>query len=285
MIFIKFELLLKKFFPGVKHGKPFFCLLSTLCLISIFYSDTFIYAQTKVQPKNKLAQNAIVKKDPMAINDKAAAQNNQAAADVSADQTADKNGENTGGQESDAAAQNPDDLYNYTPPVVEETSYGWLVFKTFLVLLIMMGGFFLFYKFITSKTGIPNIGRNIVQTIAIAPMGPNKTIQIIELANKLMVIGVTDNNISLIKEITEKDDIDRIKLQSSKTNPPMNTSFQEFLADQIVSIGGFVRKTATMVSKKKTFMKDVKNIYEKRDYNYLNDQKKRLKNLNGNDDE
>ncbi len=128
-------------------------------------------------------------------------------------------------------------LYTYDQPVVEEISYTWIIVKTLVVLALLVLGFFLFFRYINGKAGGVFVGRDILKVRAALPIGQNKMVQIVEVGSRLLVLGITDSNISLLHEITEKDEIDRIKLQSSAEDTAGTPDFQSFLKS---SIGSFV---------------------------------------------
>jgi flagellar biogenesis protein FliO len=184
--------------------------------------------------------------------------------------------------------------YNYKQAEKEEQSYGGLIFRAFLVIALMIGGFVLFFRFITKKSGLPRIGRDVVQVLAIAPLSHGKFIQIVDIAGKVMVLGITDNNINMITEIKDKEEIDRIKLESSKSLPASGLptgNFQEFVKEQI---GNFTEKMKNKQTKQgnNKIRRNSKNFSQHKNddlsddrLDFLRNQKKRLKKLNGHDDE
>ena len=95
------------------------------------------------------------------------------------------------------------------------------------------GGFYLFFRFVTKKAGMNFTGGDVVNVLAVVPIGQNKFLQVIDVAGRVMVIGVADNTINLITEITDRDDVDRIRLLSSKSTPVRPGGFQEFITAQI----------------------------------------------------
>jgi flagellar biogenesis protein FliO len=146
---------------------------------------------------------------------------------------------------TDTGAVGEDDiaaLYNYDEPEVEEPSYIWLVFKALFVLAIFGGGFYLFFKFINQKMGMPGVGRDVVRILASTPLGQNKFVQIVDIAGRVLVLGITEGNVSLITEITEKDQVDRVRLLSSKSTPVQDVTFTQFLADQFGSVTAVFQK-------------------------------------------
>ena len=169
--------------------------------------------------------------------------------------------------------------FNYEAPVVEETSYGWLIVKTIFLLGLFGVGFYFFYKYLSKRSLIPNMGQGVISQLSVAPLGQNKFIHVVEIGSKVYILGVTDSNVNLISEVTGKDEIDRIRLSSSKTTPVNKQTFQDFVAEGIGSLVSFIGKTKGAVEKKR------KNVHE--DYaqetrmDYLKTQHDRLKKLNG----
>lgn len=153
--------------------------------------------------------------------------------------------------------------------------------KVIFVLLLFGGGFYFFYKFISQKVGLNISGQEAIRTLSMVPVGPNKTLQIIDVAGKVFLIGVTDSSINMITEIREKDDIDRIRLLSSRSTPVRGKNFQEFVADQMGWIIDRINEKRT-----RGFTKTkVEEISESDiDISYLDQQKKRLKKINHEDE-
>jgi flagellar biogenesis protein FliO len=175
-------------------------------------------------------------------------------------------------------------LYNYEKPTVEEESYGWLIFKTIIVLGLLVGGFYYFYRFVTKKTGMHLVGREVIKILSIMPVGQNKFLQVVDLAGRIMVIGVSDSNINLITEIKDKDEIDRIRLLSSKSTPVQPGGFQEYVSKYISK---YIPKLFG-----NRIHEDTHGNYEIKDQDsetdridYLRKQRERLKKINGKNDE
>ena len=143
---------------------------------------------------------------------------------------------------SDSDKKDIPKLYDYSKQNVEETSTGWLYFKFFLMIGLLLAGFYFFFRFVTKKAGIANVGADAVNVLTAVPLGPNKYIQIVEIAGQIFVLGITDSNISMITEITDKDNKDRIKLLSSKSTPIKNANFQKYFNDSIGFITSLITK-------------------------------------------
>ncbi len=164
-------------------------------------------------------------------------------------------------------------------PKVNQESYAWMVIKTLLVLGLIVGGFYVFFKFVTKKTGMQLRGQDVARILSVVPIGQNKYIQIIDLAGKVLVLGVADSGINLITEITEKDEKDRIRLLSSKDGSVKRQGFQEYIAK---NIGRLFEK----MNEQKTAKNEIPEgeFDSGVDLAYLRRQKKRLKTLNGTED-
>ena len=61
----------------------------------------------------------------------------------------------------------------------------------------------------------------------------NKRLQIIEIGNRLMVLGLSDSNIQLIAEISDKDSVAEIKLNCEKENKTEKPDFFLVLTNTI----------------------------------------------------
>ncbi len=164
-------------------------------------------------------------------------------------------------------------------PRVEEESYGWLMMKTIFVLGLLAMGFYMFLRFIQQKSGIQLTGQSVVQVLSVVPLGPGKTLHVVDMAGKVFLLGVSDNNINLLTEIKERDEIDRIRLLSSTSSPLQGKGFQDIVMDQI-------GKAVTFINRKRDKKGKIYSMEEmsedEMDVTYLNNQKNRLKKMNGN---
>ncbi len=173
------------------------------------------------------------------------------------------------------------DLYDYERPSAEEESYAWLIIKTIIVLGALVGGFYYFFKFVTKKTGINVLGEEVVKVLSIVPVGQNKFLQVVDIAGRVLVLGVTDSNINLITEVAERDEIDRIRLLSSKSTPIQPGGFQQYISKQLVKF--FSKDPNKNQTEGKSIFNAEKNEMNRMDY--FKKQKDRLKDLNGRNDE
>jgi flagellar protein FliO/FliZ len=163
-------------------------------------------------------------------------------------------------------------------PQVEEESMGWLMIRSIFVLGLLALGFYMFVRFIQQKSGIQISGQSVIQVLSVSPLGPGKTLHVVDMAGKVFLLGVSENNINLLIEIKDKDEIDRIRLLSSRSAPASGKGFQDMLTEQI-------GKAFTLINRKK---EDKGKSYKMEemsgddfDVSYLSSQKNRLKKMNG----
>jgi flagellar protein FliO/FliZ len=163
-------------------------------------------------------------------------------------------------------------------PQVEEESAVWMFIKMLLVLGIFAGGFYYFYRFVTKKAGVNIFGSDAVRVLSVVPLGQNKFLQVVDLAGKVLVVGVSDSSISLITEITEKDQIDRIRILSTRTPPPQGGGggFQEQVMGEIGRIIGRVKEF-----RRRDRGSRVEVVDNPADIEYLRRQRDRLKDMDG----
>ena len=170
---------------------------------------------------------------------------------------------------------------DFKPPG-EEEAYVWSFIKMLLVLGLFAGGFYYFYRFVTRKTGVNVFGGEAIKVLSIVPLGQNKFLDVVDLAGKVLVIGVSENSINLITEITNRDEIDRIRILSAKT-PPHDRGAGGFQDNVLKQIGRMIGRVHEFKNRGRG-LKSAEVDYPS-DIEFLRQQKSRLKNLNGMNDE
>lgn len=173
-------------------------------------------------------------------------------------------------------------------PRMEEESVIWMIFKTLIVLGLFVGGFYMFYKFVTQKAGLQVSGHEAIKILSMVPVGPNRSLQLIDVAGKVYLLGVSESGISMLTEIKDREEIDRIRLLSSRSTPVKDLTFQDFITDQVGWVMDRFNEVKDKINERKNHGSgkvSVQEIPEKDfDMSYLNRQKKRLKNINEDDE-
>ncbi|HNL10499.1 MAG TPA: flagellar biosynthetic protein FliO [Turneriella sp.] len=107
----------------------------------------------------------------------------------------------------------------------EQPSVFWQFIRTLITLAFLLGIFYAIFRLYKFKRELPAQNFSAVTSIYEYPLGTNQRLQIIEIAGKLMILGVSDNSIQLISEVTDKYTIDRIKLDCAEDNTQPRADF------------------------------------------------------------
>jgi len=145
--------------------------------------------------------------------------------------------------------EEPTPAYEYTEPEFGENrlSYPILVLRTLAILAVIIIGIFLLFRFLVKKRNRIVTDTEIIRVHATYPLAANRVIQVVEIAEKMMVLGVSDANINLITELKDKETIDRIKMLSSKETKSghgFRDQFMKLLGGQVFSRGGQISNFA-----------------------------------------
>ncbi len=77
--------------------------------------------------------------------------------------------------------------------------------------------------FIQKKTGL---GGNVFgKVIGILPLDNRRMIYIVDIMGRVLILGVTEANINLLGELTDKDTLDSLRLQYDQPSPGMEKLF------------------------------------------------------------
>lgn len=98
------------------------------------------------------------------------------------------------------------------PPETSWLSSVAYVFSLLIVFAVVLGLAYLTSQFFGRKMGKNLISSN-AQVLTTLPLGTNCAVYVVEIAGRCMILGVTNNQINLIQEITAQDEIDKLKNQ------------------------------------------------------------------------
>ena len=102
-----------------------------------------------------------------------------------------------------------------------------ITLQMLMALAIVLGGllvvFYLLKRFLRREGG--GSGNPLIRVIASQYLGIKKNIALVEVAGTVLVIGVSNDNISLLTKIEDQGALDAIRQQSSRLTP----SFSEHL--------------------------------------------------------
>lgn len=133
--------------------------------------------------------------------------------------------------------------YRYEEPEFNQktVSYPLIVLRTIAILAAIIIGIYLLFKLLLKAKGKVIADTDIIRVLATYPLSPNRVIQIVEIAEKVLVLGVTESNINLIMSVDDKEYADRIKLLSSKESAGgkgFKELFMKFIGGSAPARGG-----------------------------------------------
>ena len=190
--------------------------ISTI-LISLFLITTALHAQDSAKPETK--------------EQTAPAENKARPAE-----TKSENGERKNDPLADFEKQLQKELEG-TPDRpgngAEQPSVLWQFVRTLFTLAILLGIFYGVFRLYKFKRELPSQNFSAVTSIYEFPLGTNQRLQIIEIAGKLMILGVSEQSIQLISEVSDKYTIDRIKLDCAEDSKAPRSDFLTALSGAI----------------------------------------------------
>lgn len=108
---------------------------------------------------------------------------------------------------------------------------GYLLFLI-IVFILVIGLAYVASRLVGQKMGaVHSTGEN--KILAHLSFGSNRAVYVVEIAGRVLVLGVTDHAINLLQEITSTEDIEKIKNQSKNV---MGDQFSVLFQKQLVSL-------------------------------------------------
>ena len=106
--------------------------------------------------------------------------------------------------------------YENTDP--QPSQMSWWSTLAYLISLVAVFAFVVVMAYFASKflggrfaNTTTNSGGKIMEHL---PLGPNKSVCVVELAGKTLMLGVTDQQVTLLGEITDPEEIERLRRQA-----------------------------------------------------------------------
>lgn len=98
----------------------------------------------------------------------------------------------------------------------EDTSFLSVVFRFVAILAVMLGGFYMFARYTRGRRGLSGTGGDLVQVVASVPLIQGKFLQVVDMAGRLLVLGVSDQSVTLLSEVSDARTADRIRVWQSQ---------------------------------------------------------------------
>ena len=122
-------------------------------------------------------------------------------------------------------AQPPSNLFspdNNQESIGDQSLLSLLV-RLLLMMAVVLGGFYLLFRFLRKKSGISFAARHDLLTVIASinvphPSASGKILQIVDLAGTLLLISVADAGIRLVSKIEDKPTIEKIRIWQSQNS-------------------------------------------------------------------
>jgi len=121
------------------------------------------------------------------------------------------------------------------PPATSILSTIAYIFTLLLAFSVVIGLAYFTSRALGQKLGQGTASNSRVLTTV--PLGTNRTLQIVEIAGKVLLLGVTDHSITLLQEITDQEEITKLRdIPGSSAGSSFDQVFQRQLASlQVMS--------------------------------------------------
>lgn len=140
----------------------------------------------------------------------------------------------------------------YEEPAAQSAQSSWIstvayLFSLLMVFFFVAGMAYFASKLIGQKLSGSGLSKS-SKVLESLPLGANKSLCVVEMADKVMLIGVSDHNITLLKEIT--DEMEIVKLRAQAEEVKGQSDFNHIFEKQLVSLEKLSSRIPAMLKKK-----------------------------------
>ena len=123
------------------------------------------------------------------------------------------------GQAAEEAASSGGYLAGYENADPRPTAVSWWSTLAYLVSLFAIFGFVVVMAYFAARLLGGKFARHMASghggnILSNLPLGPNRSICLVEMAGRVFLIGVTDSAITMLSEITDPEEIERLRRES-----------------------------------------------------------------------
>lgn len=111
------------------------------------------------------------------------------------------------------------------------TSSAWILVRIVVMLALVCAGIYGVVYLLKKSTGGTAGNDPYLKNVASLYFSPNKSIQVVSLGDRAYMVGVTDQAINLLAEVSDRELVDAMNLSSDKKNPIPKGTFQNLLAN------------------------------------------------------
>lgn len=128
----------------------------------------------------------------------------------------------------------------------------WVFFRMIFVLALVVVCIYLVFRFVKQKVNpISATEDPYLKHTAQLSIAPGKSVHVVTLSDKAYLLGCSENSVSLIDEITEKELIDAMILNSQANNSKKTMDFATMLSSYIPHLKKNNNKTSDSINRLK----------------------------------
>ncbi len=105
----------------------------------------------------------------------------------------------------------------------------WILVKISIVLGVLVGAFYYVLKYLSKNKIARYPVQGEMKILSTLSLGPGKELQMIEVSGSLLVLGVSENSVQLIKEIDDRNVREKIFSIRDSYEPPTETFVDYFV--------------------------------------------------------
>lgn len=127
-------------------------------------------------------------------------------------------------QQAALAAETGGEYLKYQDPAAAGSSLSWVSSLAYVASLLATFAFVLLLAYGASRFLGKRFGHGSAaeqarqQVLQVIPLGPQAAVQVVSVGGRLLVLGVTGQQIRLLSEITEPAEIERLKLAGQQAS-------------------------------------------------------------------
>lgn len=110
------------------------------------------------------------------------------------------------------------------------TDSVWVLVRVVLVLLIVCCGIYGIIYLLKKSTGISAAQDPFIRVVAQLPLAPGKTVQVLTVGSQAFLIGLSDKGIEHLADITDKELIDTMNLESDRNSAEPVPAFSALIS-------------------------------------------------------
>ncbi len=119
---------------------------------------------------------------------------------------------------------------------MESFNFVWMIFQTVIALVVVCGLIYFSLRVVMPKIAEMHTANSAIRVVEKIPIDARKSLLVIEVGGRWMLLGTSENNVNLISELAEKE-IEEIEEKiksrqtSGKTLGKIGTTFSDKLAE------------------------------------------------------